>query len=86
MICKDEYEIPIKQMSLKAKHEQLVYDQIQTNFSVGKPINVERKHLSMINENMDFEGGPSDKKYARKVLGKGPNKFEHGRRNALKIH
>ena len=55
-------------MALKAKHEQLVFDQILTNFTYGRPINAERKYLTEIHENMKFIGGPTDKGYAKKVL------------------
>ena len=72
-------------MALKAKHEQLVYDQIFSNFTIGKPINVERKYLSSINENMAFKGGPTDKKYCKKALEEGYSGLEIGRRNALRM-
>ena len=73
-------------MALKAKHEKLIYDQIQSNFSVGRPINEERQYLTSINENMAFKGGPQDKKYARKVLDVGYKKhIKNGKRNAMRM-
>ena len=62
-------------MALKAKHEQLVYDQILTNFTLGHPITAERKYLIQINENMKFAGGPTDKAYAKKVIDVAKNRY-----------
>ena len=67
IICDYNKDIPLKQMTLKAKHEQLVYNQILSNFTRGKPINSERRYLAKLDENMKFVGGPTDKTYARKI-------------------
>ena len=54
-------------MALKAKHEQVIFDQILKKWTYGKSIAPERKKLAMLNENMRFMGGPTDTRYARKL-------------------
>ena len=68
LIYEKEKDIPLLQMALKAKHEKLLYNQIQKNFTRGIPINSERRQLANLNENMKFAGGPTDKLYAKKVI------------------
>ena len=68
LIYGKEKDIPLLQMALKAKHEKIVYNQIQKNFTRGIPINSERRQLANLNENMKFAGGPTDKMYAKKVI------------------
>ena len=38
LIFSENKEIPIKQMAIKAKHEQQIYDEINNNFANGKSI------------------------------------------------
>ena len=59
--------IPLKQMALKAKHEQVIFDSILKKWTLGKSISTERRKLATLNENMRFKGGPTDRKYARRL-------------------
>ena len=61
-------DIPLKQMAIKAKHEDLIFKKILANFSRGKSITEEREKLANLNEHMKFKGGPKDNLYKRKVL------------------
>lgn len=54
-------------MALKAKHQQVVFDQIYTKLAQGKSISNERRVLATMDENMKFKGCPTDRNYARKI-------------------
>ena len=60
-------QIPLKQMALKAKHEYVLYQQIEANLAKGKSIDEERRLLATLDENMKFKGCPTDRAYAKKV-------------------
>ena len=61
----EDSKIPLKQMALKSKHQDVIFNQILSKWAKGKSISVERYKLKTLNENMKFKGGPSDRAYAR---------------------
>ena len=46
------------------------------NFTYGKKITQQYKKLCGLHENMQFKGGPTDRAYMRKVLGKSENRSQ----------
>ena len=55
-------------MATKFKHEQLIYDEIFSNFARGKSISDQRQKLIDLDENMKFPGGPTDRNYEALII------------------
>ena len=61
-------DVPLLQMATKCKHEQLIYDEILSNFARGKSISDQRQKLIDLDENMNFPGGPADRNYESLII------------------
>ena len=67
VICSENKEIPLKQMAIKSKHENQLFDKIFQNFTYGKPIRDLKYKIAYLDEFENFENGPLDLKYYKKI-------------------